>query len=191
MITQNKNKFALIHRILHWTIAVLMGILFATGFLRMTWMSKKSIIDIVSSQIQNQNIFIEKQQIIPIVKGIQSPMWKWHEYAAYIMFIAFICRIIYMVVKGIKFPKPFTRNQPLNERLQGITYIVFYLFVAISIVTGAYLQWGNGTYKEPMEAIHKWAIYWFPLFIVMHFGGIVLGELSKKKGITSKMIGGN
>ncbi|ASE60678.1 cytochrome b/b6 domain-containing protein [Pedobacter suwonensis] len=190
MKMENKNQFTVIHRILHWSVALLMSILFITGFLRMYWMSKKTIIDTVETEMQSHNISLEKGQIIPIVKSIQKPMWEWHEYAAYIMFLAFLVRIIYMLVKGIKFPDPLKKSQSVKERMQGFIYVIFYLFIAVSIVTGFYLKWGDGQWKEPMEAVHKWAIYWFPIFILLHFGGIVIGELTNKKGIVSKMIGG-
>jgi len=158
----------------------------------MNWMSKKAIIEGVSTQTKSQNIILEREQNNPMVRSMQAPMWKWHEYVVYFIFFGFLGRIIYMIVKGIKFPLPlFAEKQTLNELLQGITYIIFYLFIGVSIVTGAYLKWGDGTYKEPMETVHKWAIYWFPIFMTLHFGGIVLGELTKKKGIVSKMIGGN
>ena len=78
----------------------------------------------------------------------------------------------------------------MKERLQGMADILFYLFIAISIITGFYMKWGDGTYEEPAEVVHKWAIYWFPIFILLHFVGIVIAEFSNKKGITSKMIGG-
>lgn len=127
MIAQNKDRFTVTHRILHWTIAVLMGFLIITGFLRMNWMSKKAIIEVVSTQTKSQNIMLEREQIIPVVRSIQAPMWKWHEYAAYFMSFAFLGRIIYMIVKVIKFPLPlFAEKQTLNELLQGITYIIFY-----------------------------------------------------------------
>ncbi len=95
-----------------------------------------------------------------------------------------------MLVKGIKFPDPLKKSQSVKERMQGFIYVIFYLFIAVSIVTGFYLKWVDGQWKEPMEAVHKWAIYWFPIFILLHFGGIVIGELTNKKGIVSKMIGG-
>ncbi len=132
-----------------------------------------------------------KDQIIPIAKSIQSPMWEWHVYAAYLILFAFSVRIIYMIMKGIKFPNPFTKGQTLKDYLQGFTYLLFYLLIAISTFTGFYLKWFEGDWKEPLEAIHKWAIYWFPIFIFLHLGGIVLAELTNKKGITSKMIGGD
>ena len=127
MKMENKNQFTAIHRILHWSVALLMSILFITGFLRMYWMSKKTIIDTVETEMQSHNISLEKGQIIPIVKSIQKPMWEWHEYAAYIMFLAFLVRIIYMLVKGIKFPDPLKKSQSVKERMQGFIYVIFYL----------------------------------------------------------------
>lgn len=190
METKNKNQFTPVHRVLHWTIAIFMGILFLTGFLRMSWMSKKTILEAVSRQAESLHITLTKEQIVPMVKSIQAPMWTWHEYAAYLLFVAFLGRAVYMLVKGVKFPRPYLKNQSFNACLQGITYLIFYLFMAVSIVTGAYLKWGDGSYKHALEAVHKWAIYWFPIFMVLHFGGIVWGELTKKAGIVSRMIGG-
>ena len=43
---------------------------------------------------------------------------------------------------------------------------------------------------EKAEEIHKLAIYWMPGFIVLHFVGITIAELTNKKGIVSKMLGG-
>lgn len=117
-------------------------------------------------------------------------MWEWHEYAAYMMVLAFLARIVYMLVKGIKFPDPLKKSQSVKERMQGFIYIVFYLFVAVSIITGFYLKWVDGQWSDQISAIHKWAVYWFPIFILLHFGGIVIGELTNKRGIVSKMIGG-
>lgn len=185
----SSNSFTVTHRILHWTIALLMFVLFITGFLRMYWMSKKTIIGAVEQNLPD--ITLTKEQIMGIAKGIIKPMWEWHEYAAYVLAFAFAIRIVYMIWKKIKFPNPFNNNNPSKERLQGVTYFVFYLFIFISIVTGFYLEWGSDSLKEPMEEIHKWAIYWFPIFFIMHIVGIGIGELTDKKGVVSKMIGGD
>ncbi|WP_257468028.1 MULTISPECIES: cytochrome b/b6 domain-containing protein [Empedobacter] len=60
----------------------------------------------------------------------------------------------------------------------------------INIVTGFYLMWGNGTYKDPMEELHKTAIYWFPIFFLIHLIGVIIDEVNKNSGIVSKMING-
>ncbi len=183
-----KKKFTAFHRILHWVMALAMLILFITGFLRMHWMNKNHITGIIESKTNA----IPKEQMSEIAKSIREPMWEWHEIFAHVMIFAFIARIIYMLAKGIRFPNPFTSGQSLKERLQGFTYIYFYLFVFISAFTGICIKKELlSAYQDNIEAIHKWGIYWFPVFIVLHLVGIAATEFSDKKGITSKMIGGD
>src|SRR5690606_37979943 len=181
------NKFTVLHRILHWTGALAMSVLFITGFLRMYWMNKNSITEIM----QSKTTAIPTKEMTEIAVSIREPMWQWHEIFAYVMIATFSIRIIYMLVKGIRFPNPFKHSQPLKERLQGFTYVYFYVFVFMSAVTGICIQ--NGffpAWKEGIETVHKWGIYWFPIFILLHFAGIFIAEISNKRGITSKMIGG-
>lgn len=188
MKTDIKIHFTLIHRILHWIMAFAMPVLFITGFLRMYWMNKKHIIGIIESKTD----LLVKEQSMEIAKSILEPMWQWHEVFAHIMIFSFLARIIYMLVKGIRFPNPFQIKIPLKQRLQGVTYVYFYLIVFILIVTGFCIEKGFfPQWKEGFEIVHKWGIYWFPIFILLHFSGLVIAELSNKKGITSKVIGGD
>jgi cytochrome b561 len=183
-----KTKYSILHRSLHWIMAISMIILFVTGFLRMYWMSKKSFLEAMSSQ----KVDATTEQIKEAYKLIRQPMWEWHEIVANILILAFIVRIVYMLVKGIRFPNPFTKNTPWKERFQGFVYIYFYVFVLISGFTGLSLEYHIfPSQDEAFETIHKWGIYWFPIFIVLHLGGIVIAELTSKKGIVSKMIGGD
>ena len=191
MKTHVKTKFTATHRFLHAIIAVLMLLLYITGFLRMYWMSKKTLLLAVETTLTNQNVTMEQKQLIPIARAIQAPMWQWHEYAAVALALMFFVRIIYMLACGIRFPSPFKKVQPFKKRLHGMVYLLFYVFTGISIITGFYLKWGDGTYKAPMEAIHKWGLYWFLSFVVLHFAGILIAELRDNKGIASKMIGGD
>ena len=181
-------KFTASHRILHWVMALAMPILFITGFLRMYWMNKNHI----SGIIESKTSAIPKEQMSEITKAIREPMWVWHEVFAKVMIFPIIARIIYMMVKGNRFPNQFKSNQLLKERLQGFTYLYFYLFVFISAFTGICIEKDLlSDYHDNIEDIHKWGIYWFPIFIVLHLVGIAVAEFSNKKGITSKMIGGD
>ena len=151
-------------------------------------MNKSSIISVIESKTSA----ISKEQMTEIAKSIREPMWQWHEVFAHVMIVAFSVRIIYMLIKGIRFPNPFKGKLPLKERLQGFIYIYFYTFVFISAVTGVFIEKELFTeWKEGIETVHKWGIYWFPIFIILHVTGIVIAEFTDKKGITSKMIGGD
>ncbi|MGV3704785.1 MAG: cytochrome b/b6 domain-containing protein [Arcticibacter sp.] len=180
-------RFTITHRILHWSMGLLMVVLFCTGFLRMNWMGRKQITGIIE---QHAPGLMTREQMGTIVKDILRPMWQWHEYAAYAIVVVFSVRVVYMLVKGIRFPNCFARDLSIKERLQGTSYVLFYLFVAISTITGFYLKWIEGSWKEHLEALHKLAIYWFPVFMLIHIGGVVISELKGKKGIASRMIGG-
>ncbi len=185
---EQQNKFTFFHRLLHWLMALAMPILFITGFLRMYWMNKHQIVSVIESKVGTA---IPKEQMTDIAKTIREPMWQWHEIFAHVMIFSFLARIIYMLVKGIRFPNPFKSGIPLKERFQGFTYVYFYVFVFISASTGICLEKGFFTeWKDGIETIHKWGIYWFPIFIVLHLVGILIAEHTTKKGIVSKMIGG-
>ncbi|MEZ4890895.1 MAG: cytochrome b/b6 domain-containing protein [Crocinitomicaceae bacterium] len=67
-------------------------------------------------------------------------MWQWHEVMANVMLFLFLARIIYMLASGIRFPNPFKKSISIKERLQGLVYIYFYVFVFISIVTGICIE---------------------------------------------------
>ncbi|GAB1429290.1 hypothetical protein MASR2M18_01200 [Ignavibacteria bacterium] len=184
------RKFTAPHRLLHWITAGAMFVLFITGFLRMFWMNKHTIVSAIESNTPASAL--SKEQMTSIAKAVRDPMWEWHELFAHIMIFAFIARIIYMLVKGIRFPNPFKTDISLKERLQGFTYIYFYVFVFISASTGICIEKEFFTqWSEQIETIHKLGLYWFPLFVFLHLGGIILAEYSEKKGIASKMIGGD
>lgn len=181
-------KYTILHRVLHWVMAFTMPIMFITGFLRMEWISKKA----VNNAISSQGIEMTKDQTREVFWSILSPAWDLHEVFAKVVIIAFIIRIIYMIVKGVRFPNPFKSDTTLKLRMQGLTYVYFYIFIFIQAFTGICLQ--NGfleSWEEGIETTHKIGIYLFPIFIVLHFGGILIAELTDQKGIASEMIGGD
>jgi len=187
---ETQPKHTGLHRILHWIAAFAMTVLFSTGFLRMYWMNRRSIIEIIQSKISD--ISIPKEHMRSIVQAIQEPMWQWHGIFAHVMIFTMLARIIYMIAKGIRFPKPFASGISWKERLQGLTYVYFYIFVTMSIFTGICIEKGFfESAHETIESVHKWGIFWFPIFIFLHLSGIILAEFSDKKGIVSKMISGD
>ena len=74
---------------------------------------------------------------------------------------------------------------------QYILYFIFYVCVAISLITGLIIELGPKTLKKSMEAIHELSIYYLLAFIVLHFGGVLYAEFTTSKGIISKIVSGN
>jgi cytochrome b561 len=175
---RNSTKiFTPLHRGLHWGTALLMTVLFITGFLRINWMGKKAILGAIEKNMQG--IDLTNEQTIVTVKSILDPMWQWHVYAAYVFFVIIAVRIIYMLVKGIRFPNPFSANTSAKEKFQGFIYLLFYLFVIVSSITGAYLKWWNGDLKDTMETIHNLLVSDFYYFA---FWRDLAGRKNSSKG---------
>ena len=186
------KKFTKLHRVIHWAIATAMLVLFTTGFLRMFWMSRKTITAAVSNELTAQNIQLSDGSLRQIAKSIIEPMFQWHIIFAYILIAAYLLRLIYLFAKGIRFPNPFSKNTHGIDRLQGTVYLIFYVLLIVQIMTGLALKFelAGESVLERAEEVHKFAVYWLPSFVLLHFMGIILGELTDKKGIVSKMIGG-
>ena len=66
------------------------------------------------------------------------------------------------------------------------------MLIAVQIITGSVLKFeiGSESLSNLAETTHKLAVYWMPIFVILHFGGITISENTNRKGITSKMIGG-
>lgn len=186
---QYEEKFTAAHRMLHWFTALSMTVLFLTGLLRMYWMGKLAVADAIASQ----GIEVSKEQAKAVYKALREPMWEWHIIFAYVMIAVFVLRILYMLFNGSRFTNPFRSQRQLKIRLQAFAYVYFYAFVLISILTGICLKYNFFflEWKGSIEAVHKWGVYLFPIFIVLHLIGIIIAESTDKKGVVSKMIGGD
>jgi|SRR5690554_1119747 len=183
-----KNKFTWLHRMLHWSIAFIMVFLFITGLFHQTWMGKDQMANILQSKIPD----IDPEFAVMVARSIRAPMFEWHVYASYIIVVLLIIRLIYMWTKGQRFANPLDKNRSNKERFEGGLYILFYIFMISNTITGFYHLWGTEpAFRKLSGTIHKWSIYWFPIFIFIHFAGIYLSERSNKKGVSSKMIGGD
>ena len=186
------KKFTATHRILHWIIAISMIVLLATGFLRMYWMGRKTISAAINNEVTAKGLQMPEESVRAIAKAIINPMFEWHINFAYVLVFAYLARIIYMLVKGVKFPNPFSSSTLGKEKFQGAIYFIFYFLLAVEATTGMMLKFESAgdDILEKAEEIHKLAIYWMPAFIILHFAGIAIAEITNKKGIVSKMIGG-
>lgn len=183
-------KFSILHRILHWVTAISMFVLFITGALRVLFLGRRALTDTMMNGLAEKGYIIERSEFRSITNTIIEPWFQYHIYFAYVALLIYIARLVYMAVKGVRFPNPFSNKLSAKQRFQGSIYIVFYLLVFVQIFTGFYMLWGGQYMVKELEAIHKWATYWMPLFVCLHFGGIILAENGKDKGVASKMIGG-
>ena len=185
------STYSRVYRIMHWAIALCMLFLLLTIFLRMGWMNKQHMADIIKEYLSSESqVQLDDEQLITLAKKIRKPMWIWHTYAGYVLVGVYSIRLLLPFFGEMKFRNPMDKTISTKEKFQFWTSIVFHICVVLSLITGLLIVWGSDAVHETAEEIHVLSIYYLLTFIFLHFGGILFEEL-KGNGIVSKIIGGN
>lgn len=184
------TNYSRIYRIIHWAVAITFLLLLVTIFLRLTWMNKNNMADIIGAYLSGTDQSLSREQLIVLAKQIRKPMWDWHIYLGYGLTGLLSIRFILPVFGEMKFPNPLAKNLSLKLRFQKWTYIIFYVCVIGSLITGILIEWGPRNWKKPLEEVHVLGIYYLVAFIVVHISGIIIAELTDQKGIVSRIING-
>lgn len=184
-------KYSKTYRIIHWAIAVTFLLLLITIFLRLTWMNKYNMADIIETYLGGTDQSLSREQLIVLAKQIRKPMWNWHIYFGYVLVGLLSLRFILPFFGTMKFQNPLAKNLSFKQKFQKWTYIIFYVCVVVSLVTGLIIELGPKILKKSMEEIHVLGIYYLIAFIAVHIGGIIIAEFTNQKGIISRIVRGS
>jgi len=185
------KNYSRIYRILHWAIAVSFTLLLITIFLRLTWMNKFNIAEIIGDFLKNTGQSLSDDDLIVLAKKIRKPMWNWHLYFGYVLTGLFFIRFTIPLFNIMKFQNPTEMKLRGKEKFRRWVYIIFYIGVTISLITGLIIAFGPKAYKKDMEFIHVKSLLYLIPFIVLHLGGVLYAEFTSQKGIISKIISGS
>lgn len=186
-----KTNYSKIYRIIHWAIAISFLLLLITIFLRLTWMNKYNVAAIIQDYLSGTDQILSQEQLIILAKKIREPMWNWHIYIGYVLVGLFSIRFLLPAFGYMKIQNPFGKNLTTKMKLQKWTYIIFYVCVIISLITGLFIEFGPKELKDLMEEIHVLGIYYLIAFIVMHLAGVLIAEFTDQKGIISRIVSGS
>lgn len=182
------KKFSIVYRIMHWAIAFCLLFMLFTIFLRLTWLNKVNVAEILGNELSQKDVNLTSEELIKIAKKIRKPMWAWHVYIGYVLIGLYAIRMILPLFGEMKFKFP--RNEKtLKNRFKQWIYLFFYVGLTATLATGFLIVNGPKTWKDSMEGIHELSLYYILTFIVIHFAGILMAEFGSEKGIVSKMIG--
>lgn len=187
----NEKRFNLAHRLIHWAIAATVLFLLLTVFLRLGWMNKDNMGSIIKESLAKSGTIISNEDAAAIGKSVRKPMWSYHVLAGYVLIGLYVIRMIITSVQGIAYQSPFLKGISIKDRFKSWLYIVFYILMAVSLVTGFMIVNGPKDLKEQMEFIHVKSLYYMITFIILHIGGVLLADFGKEKGIVSRMISGD
>lgn len=185
------KNYSAVYRLIHWSIALCMILLLITIFLRLTWMNKNNVAEIIQNYLNTTDQTLTQDQLILLAKKIRQPMWDWHIYLGYVLTGLFSIRFILPIFGEMKYQNPFKKGLFLKEKFQNWIYLIFYVFVVISLATGLLIKFGPKELKTSVEEIHVLSIYYLIAFIILHIGGVLWSEFTSQKGIISKIVSGN
>jgi cytochrome b561 len=186
---KNKN-YSAVYRMIHWSIAICMFLLLFTIFLRLTWMNKNNVAEIIQNYLNTTDQSLTQDQLIVLAKKIRQPMWDWHIYLGYALTGLFGLRFILPFFGEMKFLSPLNKELIFKEKFQNWIYLIFYVCVVISLTTGLLIKFGPAAIKKSMEEIHILSIYYLIAFLIFHIGGVLWAEFTMHKGIISKIVSG-
>ena len=186
----NQTKYTTVHRIIHWAIAISFLLLLLTIFLRLTWMNKHNVAAIIQDYIIGTGQTLSEDQLIVLAKKIRQPMWDWHIYIGYMLVGLFSIRFILPAFGHMKIQNPLSKDLTAKMKVQKWTYLIFYICVIVSFITGLIIELGPKDLKKSMEDIHVLSIYYLLAFITIHLAGVLLAEFSDQKGIISRIVSG-
>ena len=187
----NTTYYPKIYRIIHWLIAFAMLFILITIFLRLTWMNKYNVAEIIQNYLTNEGLSLSDDKAIVLAKNIRRPMWNWHIYIGYVLTALFSIRFLLPLFGQMKFQNPFTKDLTLKEKFQKWTYIIFYFCIAITLSTGLVLEFTTKEFSKPFENIHVLSLYYLIPFIIIHLSGVIIAEFTTQKGIIYKIIRGS
>ncbi len=186
----NQTKYTTVYRIIHWAIAISFLLLLLTIFLRLTWMNKHNVAAIIQDYIIGTGQTLSEDQLIVLAKKIRQPMWDWHIYIGYVLVGLFSIRFILPAFGHMKIQNPLSKDLTAKMKVQKWTYLIFYICVIVSFITGLIIELGPKDLKKSMEDIHVLSIYYLLAFITIHLAGVLLAEFSDQKGIISRIVSG-
>lgn len=153
-------------------------------------MNKNNVADIIQEFMKSTDQSLTQDQAVDLAKQIRRPMWIWHIYIGYVLVGLFCVRFILPFFGSMRLQNPFEKGLTLKEKFKKWTYIVFYICVTASLVTGLFIEFGPDSLQEIMEEIHVLSIYYLIPFMLIHLTGVLVAECTDEKGIISRIVSG-
>ena len=155
-------------------IALVLTLILGTILLRMTWLNKNHVADIIQGYLTTTDQSLSGDQSVVLAKQIRKPKWNRHFYLSYLLVGVLVVRYLFSLFGNMKFPHPFKKQLSLKVKFQKWIYLIFYVLVTISIITGLIIEFGSGDFVKPMKIVHKLSLHYLIPFIVIHLTGVLV-----------------
>lgn len=193
----------------HWLNALVISGSLITVLINSTILKSRQRAPLVQAEMNKNGGNVTLDQARAAVHVLSDKVWDVHVYFGYGLVALFIFRLVaeFFQLADQKFIRQFKktrhafktikqeREKAKHELVVKSIYIVFYLLLAIMVITGLCLAFDDSLnfpkgIQNSIKDIHGFCMYPILAFIVIHLAGVLLAERKDGKGIVSDMING-
>lgn len=197
-------------RVWHWGNALLVAGQLVTILFIKVIVKPKALVPEFQAAAGRAGGALTKAQGMNIARLMSERMWDWHiaigltlaAFWAYWLVLQltapaerrFTTRLA-ATLRRYRLLPPAEHADARHALFAKLTYVAFYAFIAVMVLTGLALTWADnvawlGSIEHTVKQLHNVTMYLIIGFTVLHIGGVVWAELTQDHGLISRMIGG-
>jgi len=204
------QKHSALLRVWHWATFLVIISSITTVLINSTMLNPRDNIALIQNQLKQKGVTVSEDQAFAVSHQYEDKMWDVHKYIGFGLTFLLLSRVLievgqsqeekirsrFKTAMGIYKQNPENKLQYKHFLNVKRTYFLFYLLLALMVLTGSGLAFGRdlGFSRElhnGVKTVHSIMQYFMYAFVLIHLGGVVIAENSKDKGIVSGMINGN
>jgi Ni,Fe-hydrogenase I cytochrome b subunit len=197
-------------RVWHWGNALLVaGQLLTILFLKVI-VKPKALVPEFQQALGKSGGTLSPEQGRAIAHVISERIWDWHitlglalaSFWAYWLVVQltapaerrFAARLT-AAARHYRLAPPAEHADARHALLSKLSYAAFYLFISVMSVTGLALTWADDVAwlhrsEHTVKEVHNVTMYLLIAFVVVHVVGVIWAELTKDRGLISRMVSG-
>lgn len=196
-------------RLWHWLNAIVITGSYITVAVNSTVLSGGSGLPVVKESLSRNGVTLTEEQARGVVHDLRDQVWAWHKYIGFALTALFLFRLVLELFqltdqKLIRRIRTAYRQYFITKQQRELSghefwvktlYALFYLLLAITVITGLDLSFEDD-FKflrqfHFLKEIHQLNMYLILAFIIVHIAGVYLAERRERdRGIVSDMING-
>ena len=197
-------------RVWHWLTFLFVTGSIVTVLFNSILLSPRENVKMVQEQLQRKGLIASDDQAFAVSHEYEDQMWEVHKLIGYGLAFLLLSRIVIeftlpveermrrRILKILELRQKGDSNKAEYTHYLWVkrTYLLFFFLLSLMVLTGLGMAFGRefGFSREihgSIKNLHAFVQYLIYAFIVIHLGGVVLGENGKIKGLVSGMIHGN
>lgn len=197
-------------RVWHWGNALLVSGQLLTILFLMVIVKPKALVPEFQQAMSKSGGTLNTDQGRAITHIISERIWDWHiaiglalaAFWAYWLVVQltapagqrFGARLL-AAARYYRLAPPAERPEAQHTLLAKLTYLAFYLFISVMVVTGLALTWADDVawlhgIEHTVKEVHNVTMYLIIAFVALHIAGVLWSEITKDHGLISRMVSG-